>query len=90
LAPIPAACGSSFAAVAARAGDIGELGAHSAKAPTIISSLLWRLKERNTFALTTVNPAALISKLMMERGARPSFWRIGLRFTSTLSLAIVD
>ena len=57
---------------------------------TIIGSRPWRLREKNAFALTTANPAVPISKLMMERGARPSFWRIGLRFTSMLSLAIVD
>src|SRR6476660_1301333 len=70
-APIPADCGSSLAVVAVRAGDFGELGVPSAKVRTIINSLPWRLKEKNIFALITANPAAAISKLMMDRGARP-------------------
>src|ERR1700751_1125305 len=72
-----------LAAVAAHAGDTGELGARSAKARTIIGSLPWPSRERNIFVSTTASPAAPISKPIMGREASPSFWRIGLRFTST-------
>ena len=89
-ASTPGAGVCSRAAAAGFAGDIGELGAPSAKVRTTIGSPPWRSKEKNTFALTTANLAAPISRPTMGRRARPSFWRIGLRFSSTLLPAIVD
>lgn len=82
-ASTPGAGACSRAAAAARAGDTRELGAPSAKVRTTIGSPPWRSREKYTFASTTASSAGPISKLMMGRGARPSFWRIGLRFTST-------
>src|SRR4029077_9906158 len=87
---ILAAYGSFLAAVAVHAGDTGELGARSAKARTIIGSPRWPLRERNTFVSITASPAAPISKPILGREASSSFWRIGLRFTSTLSPVIAD
>ena len=73
----------SPAAPAARAGELAEWGARSAKVPTIIDSLPWQSKEKNICASTTANLAMPISRPMMGKGTRLSFWRIGLRFTST-------
>ena len=84
------ACVCSRAVAAERAGNSGELGAPFAKPRMAIGSRHWRSKERNTCESTTVNPAGLTSKPMTEQGARTCFWRIGLPFTSTLLLAIVD